>query len=123
MSNDDAVLAANKAFYAAFLDFDKMNVLWAYVYQEVFCLHPGQEPIFGREAIIESWKEVCSEKLNISPANERVLWFGDGLAVVICEEIIAEQPTSEVMIGSNVFVPMYSPGGWGIAGHHAGRKA
>jgi hypothetical protein len=117
---DDAVLATNKAFYSAFRDFDKMNALWAYD-GTVFCLHPGQEPILDRAAIMASWQEVCGEQLNITPANEKVLWFGDAV-VVVCEEVIDEKPSDVTMIASNVFVRMYAPGGWGVAGHHAGRK-
>ena len=57
MSNPEAVLFANEAFYAAFRagDMDAMAALWAEDHA-VVCLHPGAGPIHGREAVLESWR-------------------------------------------------------------------
>ena len=46
MSDEQAVLLANEAFYRAFTDRDEeaMRELWA-VETEVVCIHPGWAPL------------------------------------------------------------------------------
>ncbi|TMA07756.1 MAG: DUF4440 domain-containing protein, partial [Deltaproteobacteria bacterium] len=53
------VLEANAAFYAAFTqrDADAMDVLWAREVP-VACLHPGWEPLSGREEVVSSWRRI-----------------------------------------------------------------
>src|SRR2546428_7232280 len=56
------VLEANAAFYAAFeqRDPEAMDALWARE-APVACLHPGWEPLFGREAVVGSWRRILLE--------------------------------------------------------------
>jgi hypothetical protein len=117
------VLKVNAQFYEAFKDAEKMNNLWAT--DGLFCLHPGQEPLLDRDVIMDSWHDIIiKEQLNIAPANEKLLWFCDTVAVVVCEEIIDQKSTDEVMIASNLFIHHPTMKGvWLIAGHHSGRKA
>jgi ketosteroid isomerase-like protein len=125
----DDVLAANRAFYAAFKarDINKMSGVWSY--NNAACLHPGRAPITDREQIMESWREIFEgEALDISPANEKVIFIDNDVAVVLCEEDIAgaypRMPQeAEVLIASNVFLRAYSVHGFLLAVHHAGRKA
>jgi hypothetical protein len=124
MSMNDSILDANKSFYNAFLDFDKMDSLWDHQ-SPLFCLHPGQQPLLDRVAIMESWRGIIdNEHLNIAPANEQVLDYGTYF-MVVCEEVIDTgsvlKPSNEIMIASNLFVSIdYSR--WNMVGHHSGRK-
>jgi SnoaL-like domain len=118
----DAAAVANRAFYKAFRsrDLAAMDRVWSHS-GPVACLHPGQEPILCRSAIMGSWRDIMAgELLDISPANEQAIFF-NGTVLILCEEVIAEKPVDEVLIASNLFV-MESTG-WMIAVHHAGRRA
>ena len=59
MSNDDAIIAANAAFYAAFAsgDFAALAGLWADE-DTISCIHPGWPAIVGRSAVIGSWRDI-----------------------------------------------------------------
>ena len=61
MSDEDAVLKANEAFYAAFArgDFEAMQAVWA---QEtpIACVHPGWPPLHDRVKIMQSWRGILA---------------------------------------------------------------
>ena len=102
MSDSDAVLFANEAFYAAFngRDYASMEQLWASD-SPVSCIHPGGGPIFDREAVLESWKGILGHESSapIRFIGPRVRLFGDYAAVVCFEEIGGNN-----LIATNVFV-------------------
>ena len=54
MTDEDAILAANAAYYHAFAtpDFAAMSRIWAD--DAVSCIHPGWPALIGREAVLES---------------------------------------------------------------------
>jgi ketosteroid isomerase-like protein len=58
MSDQDALLAANAAYYAAFSagDAGAMADVWAE--DGVSCVHPGWPVLVGRPAVIESWRRI-----------------------------------------------------------------
>src|SRR3972149_5721395 len=58
MSNEADILAANAAYYRAFVtaDFAAMSRLWAD--DNVSCIHPGWPALIGRTAILESYRPV-----------------------------------------------------------------
>lgn len=58
MSDEAALLAANAAYYLAFAsdDFTDMDRLWAD--EGISCIHPGWSPLFGRDAVIQSYREI-----------------------------------------------------------------
>ncbi|HEY6335991.1 MAG TPA: nuclear transport factor 2 family protein, partial [Alphaproteobacteria bacterium] len=60
-SGEATVLAVNEAFYRAFADRDltAMDKVWARVV-EVACVHPGWAPLYGRDAVMESWAGILS---------------------------------------------------------------
>jgi hypothetical protein len=72
MSDTDAVLFANEAFYRAFADRDEeaMEDLWSATAQ-VACLHPGWGPLFGRDDVMESWIAIIRNP--VSPPTSRPL--------------------------------------------------
>src|SRR5215468_8451467 len=61
MSEREALLFANEAFYQAFADRDiaAMEAAWASD-GPIACIHPGWPPLAGREAVIESWRRILA---------------------------------------------------------------
>jgi len=52
---------AEKAFYLAFVrrDLKLMQAVWANT-NNVYCLHPGSQPLVGKDAIMQSWQKIFS---------------------------------------------------------------
>ena len=57
--DERSVLTANDAFYAAFRaqDLVAMDILWSRD-ARVLCVHPGWEPLEGRELVMRSWRAI-----------------------------------------------------------------
>ncbi len=89
MSDDAAVLAANAAYYRAFAldDFTEMSRLWAD--DGISCVHPGWPPLIGRQAVMESYREIMR-----NPGRDRVEHRNDQAIVtsgegrVLCIEFV-----------------------------------
>jgi len=115
MRDDEQVLAANSGFYAAFAaqDTAAMAALWAQR-APVACIHPGWQPLLGRDAVLASWRAILSgpgaPPIRCGDAVAHVL--GDS-AYVICVELIA--PVE--LIATNIFVR--EDGAWRMTHHHA----
>jgi len=116
MTDRDAVLALNQAFYRAFTErnFAAMDALWA-ASLPVSCVHPGWGVLIGREAVMNSWEDVLGAPTGpvIEPRNERVMLYGDS-ALVLCEEVLG----GAVLSASNLF--MREDGAWRLVHHQAG---
>ncbi|MDQ2101467.1 nuclear transport factor 2 family protein [Azospirillum isscasi] len=119
MTDRNAVLATNRAFYRAFTerDFPAMDRLWA-SRLPVSCIHPGWTILFGREAVVSSWRDVLRAPRGpaVEARNERVSLYGD-TAVVLCEEVLG----NAVLAATNLFVR--EDGEWRLAHHQAGPVA
>jgi len=116
MSDTDAVLFANEAFYRAFADRDEaaMNALWSET-APLACLHPGWGPLFGREDVIESWIAIIRNP-NSPPIlchDARAQICGE-TAYVVCFEEIA----GNFLVATNVFV--HEGRVWKMVHHQAG---
>src|ERR1039457_5439842 len=89
MSDEAAILAANAAYYRAFTsaDFAAMSRLWAD--DNVSCIHPGWPVLLGRQAVLESYREILRnpDQERIDPRNETVMVAGDE-ARVFCVEFV-----------------------------------
>ena len=110
------VLAANGAFYGAFArrDADAMDDLWARE-APVACLHPGWEPLLGREAVVASWRRIllgggAPPSIRCEGASAHVR--GDA-AWVICAEVLP----GAMLAATNLFVR--ERGAWRLVHHHA----
>lgn len=116
MSQHDAVLFANEAFYLAFRtrDMSAMADLWAEKVP-VSCIHPGWPPLSGRTEVLQSWEGIlggdASPEISCHGAKAHV--YGD-LATVICFERVPDS----YLIATNVF--MREDGLWKIVHHQAG---
>src|ERR1019366_8338336 len=89
MSDEAAILAANAAYYRAFTsaDFAAMSRIWAD--DNVSCIHPGWPVLLGRQAILESYREILRnpDQERIEPRNETVMAAGEE-ARVFCVEFV-----------------------------------
>jgi ketosteroid isomerase-like protein len=117
--DDEAVLAANAEFYAAFArrDLAAMETLWTRT-GPVCCIHPGWAALHDREHVLASWASIFSgdEEPAIRCVDPRVRVDGDA-ATVICEEVLGEAR----LAATNVFVREGE--GWRLWHHHAGPVA
>ena len=91
MTDINAVLFANEAFYAAFAsrDMAAMETVWA-ADNPVAVIHPGWNPIFGREAVLQTWRDILKNASapRITCLSPRVIPQGTTAAAVLCYEEI-----------------------------------
>ena len=89
MTDDEALRAANQAYYSAFArhDAEGMARLWAQ--DGVSCVHPGWPPLFGREAVLASYREIFRNPLQdeIDLGDETVVCGGDDGRIVCIEQV------------------------------------
>lgn len=111
----DAVLAANAEFYAAMRagDLAAMDRLWSR-HRQVSCAHPGRPAIFGREAVMESWRIVLEDHTPpaIRPVEPHVVVTG-ATALVLCREDLGHVE----LMASNAFAR--EDGEWRMINHQA----
>lgn len=117
--DDDAVLAANAEFYAAFgsSDLAAMDALWTHQ-EPVCCIHPGWAALHDREQVLASWASIFSGdgEPEIRCVDPRVRVDGNA-ATVVCEEVLGDTR----LAATNVFVR--EADGWRLWHHHAGPLA
>ena len=114
MSDLDAVLFANEAFYHAFVNGDApaMDSLWA-SRAPVCCIHPGWQAIHERDPVLESWRTILTDPPDIRCVAPRPYIYGDA-AFVVCFEVIG----GDHLIATNYFVR--EDGRWKMTHHQAG---
>ena len=116
MSDTDAVLFANEAFYRAFADCDEkaMDDVWSFS-EQIACLHPGWGPLFGREDVVSSWMAIIrnpdSPAIVCHDAQAHV--YGDTAYVICFEEI-----DGNYLVATNVFIREGRV--WKMVHHQAG---
>jgi ketosteroid isomerase-like protein len=90
MTEKDAIIAANAAFYAAFAagDIDEVVRLWADD-DGVSCVHPGWPPIIGHATVIGSWRDILENpaRPHIVSVEPYAIIDGDS-GRVLCIEIV-----------------------------------
>lgn len=116
MSEIAAIEFANSAFYNAFAsaDLDAMAEIWARD-SAVFCTHPGQSPILGRDEVIESWSRILSGRGKF-PIRFRTLLVEliGTTGIVHCYEAVGDS----YLAATNLFVKEGRV--WRICHHHSG---
>ncbi len=89
MSDNDAILAANAAYYRAFSagDVAAMSRIWAE--EGVSCVHPGWLPLVGRAAVIDSYRHILTSpgRVRIAHRDDTAIVTGDE-GRVLCIEIV-----------------------------------
>lgn len=113
-SQTAAVLDANEAFYRALRagDLDAMDALWARG-RQVSCSHPDGPVIFGRGAVMASWRMILRHQPpQIEVLDAQAIVTGRS-AMVLCRERIG---LIELM-ASNAWVR--EDGAWRMISHQA----
>lgn len=116
MAEEDAVLAANEAYYRAFNDADiaAMGRVWAE--DGASCIHPGWPALIGREAILQSYRGIFSNaaRETIAHHDEQAMICG-GEGRVLCVEIVSGATLA--LAATNLFRRI--DGEWRMVHHHA----
>ncbi|MBH69605.1 MAG: DUF4440 domain-containing protein [Rhodospirillaceae bacterium] len=116
MSDTEAVLFANEAFYNAFRtkDFDALQAIWSSD-EKIACIHPGWLPIYGRDAVMKSWKNILTgpNSPDIFCHGAAAHFLSDTAYFVTCFENLA----GGTMSATNIFLK--EGGSWRIVHHHA----
>jgi ketosteroid isomerase-like protein len=110
------VLAANAAFYDAFVrrDIDAMEKLWAQR-AAVSCIHPGWEVLRGRAAVMTSFHSILGAENSppIRCARPTLHFLGEDVGLVFCDELL---PGGR-LIATNIFTR--EDGSWRMVHHQA----
>lgn len=116
--DEEAVLAANAAFYRAFAtrDVEAMEALWARE-TPVACIHPGWQVLNGREAVMASWRGILAGVPPAIQCAQEIARVAGSAAFVVCTEIL----DAGELVATNLFVR--EAGDWKLAHHHAGPVA
>jgi hypothetical protein len=114
MTTTAAVLDANEAFYAAMREgnLDAMEALWARG-RSVSCTHPNGPAIFGRSAVMASWRLVLGHQPPEIHAEDPQAIVTGQTAMVLCRERIG----SVELMASNAWVR--EDGAWRMVNHQA----
>jgi ketosteroid isomerase-like protein len=119
MSEHEAILFCNEAFYRAIADRDipAMEDVWART-PPVSCIHPGWAALFGRDEVLASWRRILShdEAPKIVCRQPEVLVYGE-VGAVICYEDIEGQ----LLVTTNLF--RREGRQWRLVHHQAGPTA
>ena len=116
-----AVLRANAEFYRAFssADFGAMRELWAQ-HAPVLCFHPGSLVLVGRDAVLDSWRQILEQQPAFEMRCEQPrVHVVANTAIVTCYEGNAKHPAH--LATTNVFV--LENDRWRMTHHHAGPLA
>ena len=115
MSDEDAILAANAAYYRAFSagDFAAMSRIWAD--DGVSCVHPGWSALVGRTAVLESYRNILMSpgRVSIVHRDDTAIVTGDE-GRVVCIEIV---DNSALLAATNVYRRV--GGAWRMVHHQA----
>lgn len=118
MSDQQALLFANAAFYAAFAarDLNAMAAIWS-TQAPISCIHPGWVAVVGREAVMASWQAILG-----NPAAPRITCHNatarsfEALGYVLCYEVLQ----GGILVATNIFVRELKT--WKMLHHHAGHS-
>lgn len=123
MVDEEAVRAANQAFYEAFeaRDLDRMSDIWEHS-DRVVCTHPGWRTLHGWGAVSGSWFAIFGgpSPLQFILTNEVAAVAGESAWVTVDENLIGPDGGGTVA-ALNVFV--LSEGRWRLVAHHGGPVA
>ena len=122
MSDREAVLAANRAFYDAFesLDAEKMETVWLRD-PRIICIHPGWRKLSGWGPIMSSWERIFDNtfEMKFELGEMEVMISGD-LALVVVEEGLTQRgyegTQKSQVLATNVFERVCQR--WFLVMHH-----
>ncbi|HZO81274.1 MAG TPA: nuclear transport factor 2 family protein [Candidatus Binataceae bacterium] len=122
MSEREAVLEANRAFYRAFesLDVERMAEVWLRD-PRIICIHPGWRRLVGWGAIMDSFERIFDNVFEMKfDLGEAQLMVSGDLAVVVVEENLTQHGydgrSRSRVLATNVFE--HAQGRWWMVSHH-----
>ncbi|HVN63909.1 MAG TPA: nuclear transport factor 2 family protein [Candidatus Binataceae bacterium] len=122
MSDRDAVLAANRAFYDAFesLEVERMEAVWLRD-PRIVCVHPGWRKLTGWGPIMGSWEQIFDNVFEMKfELGEMEAMISGDLAIVLVEENILQRgydgASRSQVLATNVFERAGST--WLMVMHH-----
>lgn len=122
MSDEQAVLSANEAFYRAFekKDIDAMTKVWSNG-SGCLCIHPGRKALRGWEDIRDSWESIFRNTSYLELDTEIVSTevIGDLAYVVLVETVLqvaGRRQFKAQSMATNVFERMGQQ--WYLMHHH-----
>jgi ketosteroid isomerase-like protein len=122
MRPDLELLAANRAFYAAFeaLDLEAMSAVWSDE-DPVSCLHPAGAPLMGRAQVLASWRGIfrSTYAIKLTLREPRVLVVGTAAWIVLIEEADLHHEDGRLRgeaFATNIF--LRKTVGWRMVHHH-----
>jgi hypothetical protein len=87
--DEDALLAANAAYYRAFAarDLPAMEAIWAQ--EGVTCVHPGWPALIGRTPVLASYRDIFRNpsQETVTARDEKTLIEGESARVFCVEEV------------------------------------
>jgi ketosteroid isomerase-like protein len=122
LTDEEAVLAANRAFYMALqaLDLSSMAQVWLHA-DWVKCLHPGWDLLMGWDEVQGSWQEIfrSTEQMMVSVSRPLVHVAGE-VAWVSCLENVTttyqNDCNSALVEATNIY--LRSDKRWLLVHHH-----
>jgi ketosteroid isomerase-like protein len=122
MSEREAVIKANRAFYRAFesLDVEHMEGVWSRD-ASIVCIHPGWRKLEGWGPVMNSWERIFDNvfemKFEITEVDVRI---ASDLAVIVTEENLTQRGYDGIgrsqVLATNVFER--AGGKWLLVLHH-----
>lgn len=118
--DQEAVLAANRAFYEAFesRSMEAMDAVWEHS-DDAMCTHPGWQTLVGWANVRRSWAALLAnnEHLQFIVTDEHVTVRGDTAFVRLSENLLAGGAMQGSVTAINAFVRQ-SDGSWRMLVHH-----
>lgn len=124
---EEAVLEANRVFYAAVEagDIDALRRIW-WDHPDTVCVHPGADPIHGTEGVLRSWSLIMANTpyIQFFLTDVRVSVAGDRAVVTLTENILvagegAANDTFQGGLARAINVFSLTPEGWRVWVHQA----
>ena len=122
MTDREAVLAANEAFYRAFSqkDLSVMSLVW-WQGTTSLCIHPGGQALTGWESIRASWESIFKNTDSLEIETEIIkAEIDQALAYVVVRETVLQSSRGRKLkaqsMATNIFQKMAQR--WNLVSHH-----
>jgi ketosteroid isomerase-like protein len=109
MSDREAIIEANRAFYRAFesLEIERMEAIWLRE-PRIVCIHPGWRRLVGWGPVMESWSRIFDNVFEMKfGLGQTDVTMGSDLAVVVVEENLTQRgydgTSRSQVLSTNVF--------------------
>ncbi|HTT75009.1 MAG TPA: nuclear transport factor 2 family protein [Candidatus Binataceae bacterium] len=109
MSDQEAIIEANRAFYRAFesLEIERMEAIWL-CEPRIVCIHPGWRRLTGWGPVMNSWARIFDSAFEMKfELGEIGIMAGSDLAVVVVEENLMQRgydgSSRSQVLATNIF--------------------